>query len=395
MVCTYWREIVTSAPRLWSSFHIDFESHIEQNAAPYAKFTSLFLNRSKTSPLHLSISFPCELHSSLFGVDATLKLLVDHSHRWESLKVTGVEYISHFRSGALSLPNLRQLYLYTNQGNSEELVALLPSFSDCPSLTSVRLDVAVPTDKVMLPWSQVRNLTLINRVGLPMFSALAQCRNLERLTLDGIDTGSHVYDEDDIAESLQHFSLLNLNYLEVFNNHLRMPKDRHSSIPIVLERFIPRSGITSLALHHVPLTDSQVLSLLHDTPALRCLSIREYKGEKNNRIVTRAFSQRLSVAQDTIDLSHPSFLPDLSELKLSIHVGGLDEQALADALTSRWLLASRCLNRVEIALISKEKPPSGSLFALKYFNHVGVHSLLSHSIPVATNPMTSIWDRLR
>ncbi|KAK1221520.1 hypothetical protein PQX77_015639 [Marasmius sp. AFHP31] len=379
-VCRHWREIVTSTPGLWSSFCIDFTYHAESVSASYTKITSLFMTRSKTSPLHISMSFPSDA-CMVFNMDVTLKLLVNHSHRWESLQISGVEYLSHYHRGAFDLPNLRRLELNTDPENGDDEIEIqLPSFSNCPALTSVNLHFAFPeaVDQIVLPWSQVRDLTVLNCFDRATFSALGRCGNVEQLTLINMIDDIIEYDERAIAALPNDFSPPKLTRLEVRSGRCRMPRERRSCIPIFLERFVPHSTITSLGLHSVLLIDTQVLSLLHQMSALRILSVSEYEGEACNQIVTRDFSRYLFVAQDTVDLYHPSFLPVLSELKLSIHVSGLDEQALADALMSRCLSVSRCLKLVGIALISKGKPLSGPLSALQYFKHVGLHFTLSH-----------------
>ncbi|KAL0064146.1 hypothetical protein AAF712_008868 [Marasmius tenuissimus] len=378
-VCRHWREIVTSAPGLWSSFYIDFTCHRYSVAESYTKITSLFMSRSKTSPLHISMSFPLDEYM-VFNVDVTLQLLVNHSHRWESLEVFGVEYFSRYCPGAFHLPKLRRLELNTDGDNSDdETETRLPSFSNCPALTTVYLHIAYPAavDQIVLSWPQVRDLTVVNCFGRATFSALGRCGDLEQLTLLDIDDVFE-YHEEAIAELPKTFSLPELTRLEIRSRCYQMPPERRSCIPLFLERFVPHSTITSLGLHSILLIDTQVLSLLHHMSALRILSISEYKGEACNQIVTRDFSRHLFLPQDTMVSSHPSFLPVLSELKLSIHFSGLDEQALADALTSRCLPVSRCLKMVDIALISKDMPPSGPLFALQYFKHVGLHFTLSH-----------------
>ncbi|KAL0576981.1 hypothetical protein V5O48_004991 [Marasmius crinis-equi] len=404
-VCSRWREVAISTPVLWSSFTIDFDYwavyHGSDGTGTLAELTRLFLERSKTTPLDIGLSFPLDWLTEL-DLAPTLDLLHANSSRWRKLETFYSEWIASPRAGLLHTPNLQHLTLITRvPWENNNTTDVLDRFAGCPVLTSVHLDLEGPELMLSLPWSQLRIMHLDNCESQPAFSAITRCSNLQKLTLEGINddrrpyVGSAIVSntitslsmQGDVAKGreanialVQHLSLPNLSYFEVVNDSIHTPRQEPSYDAMHLVQFITRSrcSLTSLRLKSVSLTDTEVFSLLCLMPALENLDIGEYPGLETNRIITRTFSDHLFLDQRASDTSHATLLPRLAELKLSIHSNGLDEQALSDALTSRWAAASHSLSVVEIALIAKEKPPAGPLASLQCFSHVGLRFTLSH-----------------
>ncbi|KAL0576982.1 hypothetical protein V5O48_004992 [Marasmius crinis-equi] len=403
-VCGRWREIAIAAPRLWSSFTIDFGAwslyHGVEGTQKAADLTRLFLHRSKTAPLDIRILLDVRAG---FDCQPTLELIYAASERWYKFQTHFSEIVAESLTGHLELPNLQHLTLRTRLLMGTPRNTILNQFAYCPLLSSVSLDLAGgAANRVHLPWSQLRDMELLDGCpAAPAFSVIPWCPQLCRLILIDVDNDQQPYQGPRVVShtirslSMQsarggseanitlakHLTFPALSSLEIINGWERMLPTRRPEEETHLKEFISRSGcsITSLRLQAVSLTDEEVLRLLRLIPMLKSLAIGEYLHEPTNRIITHSFSEQLFIDQETsADASH-ALLPLLTELRLSIHANGLDEQALLDALTSRLTPSSKCLSTVNIALIAKEKPLAGPLSLLQCFRHVGLCFNLSHT----------------
>ncbi|KAL0564759.1 hypothetical protein V5O48_017278 [Marasmius crinis-equi] len=416
-VCGRWRDIAVSSPRLWSSITISqFRSRDKVEHSRRQRMTTcltrLFLERSKNAPLKLKLRFPWDPSEVDYSNGMVMDLLGAQSKRWEELTIDETELYASSAAGDIDLPILKRLTLLTESPDSMSSSLILDRFAHCPALTSLCTDVALTAHRLSLPWANIRTLTLQGCAdGEDQLFILSLCSSsVQRLTFVDVETndwGSWEGDRilADMVTSLslqadpwsdvdtsvvQHLTLSRLSSVDIGTKLHDQPNPfsrfARSDESVHLEELIQRSSctITSLRLQSTMLTDVQVLSLLRLMPRLKDLDIGEYISEANNRVITHQFSNHLLV--DPEDRRAP-LVPHLTELKLSIHLNGLDQQALAEALKSRWLplppvvadVGVGCLKSVELVLISDdvESLPPGPLSALQCFRDVGLRFTIS------------------
>ncbi|KAL0576984.1 hypothetical protein V5O48_004994 [Marasmius crinis-equi] len=389
----------------------DWEDCGVEGSPRIAKLTRSFLEHSRISSLKIKLVFPWSpgpTHG--FDPEPTMDLLRAHSSRWERVEASFSEHFAQSAAGVLKLPNLQHIALHTCHPMWQwpQLAVsdtILGRFANSPSLTSASLDLEGPELRVSLPWAQLRAIELKSCQSGPAFSALALSSNLKHVTLFNVDDRHRPYAGQPVTLNtvrtlsmqtegndvrgmrvktalLRHLNLPSLSSFEMTSNSKRMPLSILSmpSDVIHLQDFITRSAcsLASLRLHPVILMDTDLISLLRLTPDLKSLDIGELEGESENWTVTTKFINGLYVPHEASDLAQTTFLPHLAELKLSIHAKRLDEQALSDALTSRWTPSSRCLKTVEIGLMAEDEPQAGPLSLLKCFVDFGLRFTLYH-----------------
>ncbi|KAL0576254.1 hypothetical protein V5O48_005736 [Marasmius crinis-equi] len=413
-ICSRWRDVAKSMTVLWSSLRIDFGIWSEfggsNGAQKLAKLTRLFLERSKSRPLNLDIRFPydSEEEPNHFDWVTTMELLYANSHRWQRFEAAWSEGVAKTRAGAPLLSSLQHLTLHTSvPWDHEPSNNILDRFLHCPSLTSVSLDLQDGIqNRLLLPWTQLTAMTLESCEASSAFSVLSRCPHLKTLALVNIaEEFEEPFEDDGLVlprvsslsmgrtaawgdadiKLLQHLTLPALSTLELVHTLEQMPSflEGRPRTAVVLNDFITRSAcsITMLRLVSVSLTDIEALCLLRLLPTLDHVEIGEFAGEPTNRIVTSKFIKHLFINSHPTNSNTPqtTFSPRLSVLKLSVHAGDLDEQALSGALASRFAASPRYLSSVEIVLIIKDEPSvNGPLSRLECFNDAELRLVISY-----------------
>ncbi|KAL0071680.1 hypothetical protein AAF712_001537 [Marasmius tenuissimus] len=91
MVCSHWRDMSFSTPRVWSHMTIVFGLWKEKHRVLH-EITDWCMNRSWPSPLRLSLTLPGDEFDEGFprrhGVLAALKLLVENCERWKHISLS-------------------------------------------------------------------------------------------------------------------------------------------------------------------------------------------------------------------------------------------------------------------------------------------------------------------
>ncbi|KAG7090651.1 hypothetical protein E1B28_009752 [Marasmius oreades] len=404
MVCGRWREIVLSSPRLWSSITImglryhnyqqadegTDEEDVDEEELHRDRVTNrirLCLERSKSAPLALNVT----IHDNSWDEHdlgyIVMRLLAEHSERWEKFTFTGPEFYASSVAGEINLPILSHLRLMLLDRDS-----LLPldRFRNCPVLSSVDTDT---TDRLQLPWASIRALRLTECTDSSVLPVLSSCLNLEELRLfehydsydqtprremimsDTIKTLSILsIDSDSEGQIVQHFTFPRLSSIDIV--HPRMS-------PLHLQQLIQRSScsITSLSLNGPRLTDPQLSSLLRLMPELRMLDIGNCEGYP---ISGPRFLEHLVVNPD----DHQMFLPHLMELKIELAGEQVDEQTLTNALTSRLFRISSVSSSIGVDRLKSlnirfwwdfEIPPE-AFPSLQYLGDFGLELNISHCI---------------
>ncbi|KAL0065736.1 hypothetical protein AAF712_007219 [Marasmius tenuissimus] len=336
MVCGRWRDIIFSTSRLWASIEIDFD---EWTTDLYVlkQLSELFIERSKASPLRLSLVLPGDDYSG-------------------------------------------------SPAAKEEILSILRAvFGQCERWKDVALDV-VPQD---FPSSIFDSIRAVEHLRLVEVGGLDESNN---------DHSSHVVNsgvkalrtmsakvQGDVDGVLKHTTLGGLSSLRIWGERGCLTDEWPTWDNTCLEAFLQRSScfITSLHLDALPIIDMQVLALLRLIPTITSLCVGELSCEQENRIVTASFLDGLNTSLDSVPLA-----PQLTHLKVRVHAHNLASDAFLKALSSRWLpdprharkIGVECLHFVTIVVIvsSEQDQKDGHLDCLDCFKDAGMRLAITY-----------------
>ncbi|ESK97658.1 hypothetical protein Moror_17520 [Moniliophthora roreri MCA 2997] len=304
-VCSEWRK-ATQIPTVWSNLYINLDSR-----DPYGR-AAFWAQKSKTTPLHITI----DIHNDISMLPAVVDLLLDHSSRWETLKVnsrrlSAGNYILE-RCNSSSLPLLRALEIvileeFDTQGNGtqvEEDVELTDlTFSLAPLLhtftisrnvmTQMTLPLAVTNLSIELPTYAIP-ATLSIRVMLDVLEQLPSLQGLSISMPYGIDRQFALDVNDQMSIDLPHLRGLTLTggtdifgllpYLRatsLLQLHLRSSVDSLGYPSESFERNVvqfislARPPLELLELRDVDLSQSVFITCFSQLPHLKTLRLHE------------------------------------------------------------------------------------------------------------------------
>ncbi|KAJ8072797.1 hypothetical protein PM082_016356 [Marasmius tenuissimus] len=155
---------------------------------------------------------------------------------------------------------------------------------------------------------------------------------------------------------------------------------------------LARSGcrITSLCLESLPITDTEVLTLLGSMPTLTSLQVEEFAlpAHGTNKIVTEVFLRRLVIYQEAYWIGRPgvNFLPLLTDIVFKVRAHGLAEEDLFAVVASRWVpeadrakeLEIQCLRSIDITVMDCNDQVDSSLESLTWFRDAGLRVNINH-----------------
>ncbi|KAK1226655.1 hypothetical protein PQX77_010367 [Marasmius sp. AFHP31] len=407
-VCGRWREVALSTAALWSSISINTSFWPPLKHEKLFRATQMLISRSKRHPLTI------RFRSFFNHTTDVMKLLIQNCDRWYdvelalSRRILG-HYVFHDIQG--KVPLLKELTLScSGEGPVDEP---LDVFRDAPALRTLRLSSTMVSPKVILPWHQIHSLILEGCTNSQLYSTLLlfpHTRNIEITEVisdeDVSIPGSSILSNarmlyisinyDDELTLLDHlFTFLELPKLQTIRIH-QLESDGHWDGTPLRECLLKSSCIvTSLRFDGLPISDEHMISLLQLLPNLELLHLQEPSlSSPQNMIVTHRFLQRLTAHSEFRDweVAESSsgsgvMIPRLKDLTLSIYSVPLDQQALVDAITSRWipdedpLLNGGLRSLRKICLIvdvldedssSKDEVDFGPLLSLKCFTDVGL-----------------------
>ncbi|KAK7029657.1 hypothetical protein VNI00_014355 [Paramarasmius palmivorus] len=415
-VCKRWRDIALSLPSLWASLSIHFERW-KMNFERLERIVSVFMERSKSSPLSLVLDLTCsdwrqDAHASEMCT-ALLDTLVRNSNRWKmarlNVSTTGLCHPA-FEPIIGHLPILKSLSLTGHDDadiiTDNPVLDLDAIFGACPALDDLFVSAQMVVDGVSLPWRQIRSLGLGWFLHLEHFTlALAQCTNVESLHLNDIEfveypetpihpgptmpNVKHLNMEFDSSDDMfPVLRCLDLPALTSVRLQGQFNGSQYKTAELHLSSFLERSSnrITSLSLVTFPISDQNAISLLRMIPTLEQLYIEEeYRWKLNSnikqRMITTEFWRSLSLIHAT---SSSHIVPRLKELELIFHGDDLNDGALLDTLTSRFTPDGgevACLKKITLKIIggvpsSQLKESLGSL--TRHFGQKGTRLEVSY-----------------
>ncbi|KAJ7160159.1 hypothetical protein C8R46DRAFT_956340 [Mycena filopes] len=153
-ICSVWRIIALSTPRLWASLHIA-EPDTDLPLSLYngcLRLVTTWLNRSGALPL--SISFHRRGHT---GASPFFDALVTFSPRWKHISLSGQPQILLSRA---DVPLLESIEIFKYAVPEDPEVAKAQDFLGGACVRKVSLGSEIDPIQLPLPWAQLTTLTL-------------------------------------------------------------------------------------------------------------------------------------------------------------------------------------------------------------------------------------------
>ncbi|KAJ6602789.1 hypothetical protein DFH09DRAFT_451472 [Mycena vulgaris] len=228
-ICRKWREIALTTPALWRAISLSRPPNIGQ-----IQTLEVWLARSGVCPLSIQIE-NCYYELIWFKFS---EAIVPYRARWEYLKIPVRPSNLDFVKGPM--PLVRQLDILVDDDNFTDPV----SFCEVPRLRSVILED--PYHIVVVPWSQLTSLTLLDTTSPKSTEILAQTISLVYCEL--VICG-HRVSEDDLRlpslESLVLVMMYNHDFESSYIDCFVVPSLRKLRVP---EKLLGPDPTASLAL---------------------------------------------------------------------------------------------------------------------------------------------------
>ncbi|KAJ7161773.1 hypothetical protein C8R43DRAFT_991464 [Mycena crocata] len=340
-VCKQWRACALDHRRLWSSVHIDAAVLRDPGSQDVcaSKIYSIAaletqLLRSADAPLQVSFNWPQYIRTEDVHLLALLRLLVDHSNRWERISLTWPNYDSNVLRllepirGRLAL--LRRLEFLP--GELPQIFDNCELFAVAPCLREIILTddhYFITSPDIGLPWTQLTGLRG-NFRPKHLLKILRATPNLDECGLGLANNARPPLLASPVVLSrvqrLYPFDSAVLRLLEVPQlQHLRLPSPLVTDVSPFLQH--SRYSLTVLSVENCPASD--LLRVLHDTPTLLYLNVK-FKYWPATDDIAQIFAD--------LTTTSPMLCPELASIQIvrSLKLMGQDYEAMLGMIASRW-----------------------------------------------------------
>ncbi|KAF7346540.1 hypothetical protein MSAN_01882100 [Mycena sanguinolenta] len=355
-ICSAWRTIALSTPRLWASLHVPFEWVLLNQSRTLAVVQ--WLQRSGARPISLSVTFDDfewadeSSTDESFGRSALLRSLADFSARWRHVELMQLSSSRARELAGMRTPTLESLKL-TGDVSGSKLAALdilrVPTLRNLivHSWSSDHLDDIVLT--MPLVWDQLTHLTFQcnrNRRGFLLRNVLVvleRCKRLVSLEVRLRDSVEFASDPMLLPclEILIVEGSMQAQSLSYFIDHVSMPGLRKFRIPPLevhgsfsFASLGTRSPlIESLEIVDLPsFTDQSLSEILQSLQSLHKLVVSD--GESRTTQLLNLLTPKLN--------AETALCPSLQELVIN-YCGGLEKSTLDAFVQGRAELGFRHL----------------------------------------------------
>ena len=276
-ICSYWREIAWSTPRLWSSLVVRVPSKHDSHMA--TGIAQEWLARSGQLPLSIRI-----LSTSYNNAISELAYIVNqYSTRWSDLDLYIPDYYYHrFHATDNHAPILKSIRFHCSDN---AMMWMNLNFQlTCPRLERAILSL-FPMGGTNIQWDNLTHLTLHSMSIIDSFLILRKTPRLVFCKVSGSYAGYRGPSLGTLVlTSLKSLQLLITNFAEDFLNHLIAPHLEEFCLPKyynasteVVTSFLRRSACSlrsfSMIFSTFPPYFEGFMSLLQSMPSLNTLSI--------------------------------------------------------------------------------------------------------------------------
>jgi F-box-like len=314
-ICSYWREIAWSTPRLWSSLVVCLK--------PHTAIVQEWLARSGQLPLSIRIlSHPYKLIPRDWrqAISALADIINQYSNRWFDLDLCIPQYFyQFFRAIDNHAPILRSIRFdssYACDGQKFQLT--------CPRLERAHLSSS-PMDGIDIQWDNLTHLTLDNISFIDSFHVLRRTPRLVfcKISYAQLEIGPS---QPLILASLRTLLIPNYCFYEYLNNLItpcleELSLSSYSNVKMnIIASFFERSACSLRSFSMIFEVSAYLegfMSLLPLIPSLKTLSITSNFASENDppsRNILQLVAKVLSSQSKTLRCRR-GFLPNLEVLK--------------------------------------------------------------------------------
>ncbi|KAF9469926.1 hypothetical protein BDZ94DRAFT_1317022 [Collybia nuda] len=188
-VCREWRQLAISLPRLWSFLKVVVslgESH------PPIGVITLWLKRSGTVPLALSLFQTNESEGNQVTTGTVLEIFKHYIHRWQHVRLDLASSLRHdrLRPHKRKAPLLEQLHMRYQRPEETTGSDPLEMFEEFPRLSTLSLPSITPIRfladlGLTVPWNQLTYISIGHEVSVgKVLLLLTKCHTLKNCKFD-------------------------------------------------------------------------------------------------------------------------------------------------------------------------------------------------------------------
>jgi hypothetical protein len=379
-VCSHWRDIALSTPRLWHRIGLTLQTSKIQTQEQIVR---QWLRRSGTHPLKAQIFWE---EDRVPEPHPALTELIRASDRWEEMAFyIPLPVFAVFAGIQDKLPLLSELTLVNTAGGAS--FSHLKMFSNCPRLHMIQAANFIVTRAFILPWHQIRTIGGLSGTVEELIGILKQSTSLEYAQLFPESSGGlqHVMTPTVLPRLttltipslpwvfpvlmplLEPFAFPNLGQLTLGDFPIPSP----SSLPQFLSRS-PR--LKYLVLQRTVIKDEHLLECLLSVPSLESIVVEERRQlGMPSPLSHHFFSQMSQKRGDTYIAPHL--------LYFKAQLTNPPSHELLDMLEHRSTPREGQYRPLRmISLFSRESPSYPVLDRLKALEKSGVEVKWSHEV---------------
>ncbi|KAF7376752.1 hypothetical protein MSAN_00092500 [Mycena sanguinolenta] len=255
-ICSAWRRIALSAPRLWASLHVPFDFVLPKESRISA--VAQWLERSAACPISISVCDVSPWSWEIQGLPPTCREVLTRSlcavaNRWRHVKFDDISFATVQALREIESPQLECAEFI---GRNPALNQL--EFLRVPSLRTVtlRLDDWEPSDAVLtipLMWNRLQHLTMTGIALSHLIALLGLCPQLISIHVTPfIDPVPDPFPES-ILPFLASFRIVGTgfilpHFLGQLISHVSVPELRQFAVPVATSQHGPQDSFFLVSL---------------------------------------------------------------------------------------------------------------------------------------------------